>query len=77
MKGGGVLEVSEVLLLHSPKTQARRRRRHARHKSVPTIAISSRSATVALVQAEQLLASMSTAKPVVASAAVAAVLSIS
>jgi carboxyl-terminal processing protease len=67
MKGGGVLEVSEVLFFTPKGRKLEGDGVTPDTKVVPTIADLQQQRDVALTQAEQLLASMSAAKPVVAS----------
>jgi len=66
MKGGGVLEVSEVLFFTPKGRKLEGDGVTPDTKVVPTIADLQQKRDVALVQAEQLLASMASAKPVVA-----------
>jgi carboxyl-terminal processing protease len=67
MKGGGVLEVSEVLFFTPKGRKLEGDGVTPDTKVVPTIADLQQKRDAALAQAEQLLASMSGAKPVVAS----------
>jgi carboxyl-terminal processing protease len=66
MKGGGVLEVSEVLFFSPKGRKLEGDGVIPDTKIVPTIADLQQKRDAALVQAEQLLAEMATAKPVVA-----------
>jgi len=67
MKGGGVLEVSEVLFFSPKGRKLEGDGVTPDTKVVPTIADLQQKRDAALAQAEQLLATMSAAKPVVAS----------
>src|ERR1017187_3336791 len=67
MKGGGVLEVSEVLFFTPKGRKLEGDGVTPDTKVVPTITDLQQKRDAALVQAEQLLATMSSAKPVVAS----------
>ena len=66
MKGGGVLEVSEVLFFTPKGRKLEGDGVTPDTKVVPTIADLQQKRDAALAQAEQLLASMASAKPVVA-----------